>query len=172
MPPTPISLAWCFCYVFFQTDLLKFVLARWFSDAGSMWRVLQSTLSWGADVVSFGSQDVLLGMHLAPWGPFERSRANFGPKYMFFDMLVSRFLMMSGSESERLGNWSRALRKPTSQTCWAFVDFGVIVLVFFESLGTNFDDFWLRGDGLEILWVLMAVRRRRPKVEGARRGGG
>ena len=64
-----------FCFL---VSLLKFVLARWCLDAVSMSRVLQFTLLFSADVVSFGTWNVSFGMlvasTLASWGAIERSR--------------------------------------------------------------------------------------------------
>ena len=88
------------------------MLVRWCLGVVSMSPVLQFTMIWGADVVSFGGQNMLFGMLavsiLAPCGIIERSRLgfrefliNFGAAYVSFFMLVSRsrFLLISGSES-------------------------------------------------------------------------
>ena len=103
----------------FQISLPKLELDRWWTNAVSMSRVLQLTVISGADVVSFGVQNMSFGMvvvvTLAPWGTIGRSRgtwvhvweflANFGATYVFFFMLVSRsrFSMILGSESGRQG---------------------------------------------------------------------
>ena len=52
MPPVPflwLVVVGCFCYI----SLLKIVLVRWCPDVVSLSRVLQSTVVFGADVVSF-----------------------------------------------------------------------------------------------------------------------
>ena len=63
-----------FCFSF-RIFLLKLVLARWCLDAVSMSSVLQFAVIWGADVVSFGVQNLLFGIlvasTLAPLGSIE-----------------------------------------------------------------------------------------------------
>ena len=58
--------------------MLEFVLAGECPDVVAMSRVLYLTLTWGADVVSFGGEKVSFGMPvastLALWGTIERSR--------------------------------------------------------------------------------------------------
>ena len=77
MPPAASLWPVVFLLTFFQIPLLKLVLVRWCPDVVSMPRVLQFTVIWGADVVSFGSQNVSFGMlvvsTLAPCGIIERS---------------------------------------------------------------------------------------------------
>ena len=77
MPPAP--LLWLVvCWMLFEISLPKCVLVRWCLDTVSTSRVLQCTVIWGADVVSFGAENVSFGMLvasiLASWGIIERSR--------------------------------------------------------------------------------------------------
>ena len=73
---SPSTLACCFLVV--QISLLKFVLVRCCLDVVSLSRVLQSTVIFGTDVVSFGTRNVSFGrlveFNLAPLGTIERSR--------------------------------------------------------------------------------------------------
>ena len=59
--------------MFFDTSLLKCLLARCRLDAVSTSRVFEFAGNVGADSVKFGAENVLFGMlvapNLAPWGP-------------------------------------------------------------------------------------------------------
>ena len=72
---SPFALA---CWMLFYISLLNFVLVRWCPDVVSLSCVLQSTVIFGADAVSFGAQSAPFGMlvasNLTPWGTIERFR--------------------------------------------------------------------------------------------------
>ena len=78
-PMPPAHLLWLVVsWTFFRSFLLTVVLVRWCPDVVALSHVLQSTVIFGADVVSFQGQNMSLGMlvasNLAPWGTIERFR--------------------------------------------------------------------------------------------------
>ena len=74
------------------------------ADAVSITCVLLFMVSWGADVASFGSQNVPFAMPvaspLAPWGTIERSRGTWEHKKGDLGMDGSDFVWISGPHSE------------------------------------------------------------------------
>ena len=76
MPPAPVR-GLVVCWIFFEISPLQCMLVRSCLDAVWTSHAFQFSVIWGADVVSFGVENVRFGMLVAstsaPWATIERS---------------------------------------------------------------------------------------------------